>query len=115
VPVGAYSVEALDALGLRRALGNVVSREPDVKDVVGKVALGEADAGIVYVTDARAAETRLSTVPIPAAAQPEVRYEIAVVRGGDDVAGARRFVARATGPEGRAALAAAGFLPAPPS
>ncbi len=115
VPVGAYSIEALDALGLRRALANVVSREPDVKDVVGKVALGEADAGIVYVTDARAAETRLATVPIPAAAQPEVRYEIAVVRGGGDVTGARRFVAGATGPEGRAALAAAGFLPAPPS
>jgi molybdate transport system substrate-binding protein len=115
VPVGAYAVEALAALGLRRALGNVVSREPDVKDVVGKVALGEADAGIVYATDARAAETRLSTVPVPSRAQPRVRLEIAVVRGGHDRPGARRFVARATGPEGRAALAAAGFLPAAPS
>lgn len=115
VPVGAYTVEALDALGLRGALANVVSREPDVKDVVGKVALGEADAGVVYATDARAAEERLRTIPVPDGAQPEVRYEIAVVRASDDPAGAREFVARATGPEGRAALTAAGFLPTPPS
>ena len=50
-----------------------------MKGVVGKVALGEADAGFVYVTDARAAAAKLKSIPIPTLAQPKVRYEIAVV------------------------------------
>src|SRR5207247_2812704 len=54
VPVGAYTLTVLDNLGIEDAvLKNVVSRENDVKGVVGKVVLGEADAGFVYVTDVR--------------------------------------------------------------
>jgi molybdate transport system substrate-binding protein len=109
VPVGGYAREALRALGLGAALGNVVSEEPDVKDVVGKVALGQADAGVVYTTDARAAGDRVRVVPVPARAQPDIRYEIAVVASAPHPEAARAFVARATGPEGRAALARAGF------
>jgi molybdate transport system substrate-binding protein len=94
-------------------LSHVVSEEPDVKGVVGKVVLGQADAGFVYVTDARAAGDQVVRVPIPARAQPDVRYEIAVVRASAHPAAARGFVARATGPAGRRVLVAAGFL-APP-
>jgi molybdate transport system substrate-binding protein len=108
VPVGGYAREALRTLGLGAALGNVVSEEPDVKDVVGKVALGQADAGVVYTTDARAAGDRVRVVTVPARAQPDIRYEIAVVAAAPHPAAARAFVARATGPEGRAALARAG-------
>ena len=109
VPVGGYAREALRTLALGAALRNVVSEEPDVKDVVGKVALGEADAGVVYTTDARAAGDRVRVVPVPARAQPDIRYEIAVVASAPHPEAARAFVALATGPEGRAALARAGF------
>jgi molybdate transport system substrate-binding protein len=109
VPAGGYAREALRSLGLGAALRNVVSEEPDVKDVVGKVALGQADAGIVYTTDARAAGSRVRVVPVPARAQPDIRYEIAVAASAPHPESARAFVARATGPEGRAALARAGF------
>ena len=52
VPIGVYTREVLERLGLLAAsLRKVVSQEPDVKGVVGKVALGEADAGFVYATD----------------------------------------------------------------
>ena len=115
VPVGAYTRTVLRRLGLSSALANVVSEEQDVKDVVGKVALGQADAGVAYVTDARAARSRLATISIPAFAQPKVRYEIAVVASRSNRAAARAFVARATGEAGREVLAGHGFrLPAPP-
>jgi molybdate transport system substrate-binding protein len=109
VPAGGYAREALRTLGLESALRNVVSEEPDVKDVVGKVALGQADAGVVYATDARAAGDRVREIAVPARAQPDIRYEIAVVASAPHPDAARAFVARATGPEGRRALAAAGF------
>ena len=115
VPVGAYTRTVFRNLGITPALRNVVSQESDVKGVVGKVALGEADAGVVYVTDARAAASQLTQVAIPVFAQPKVRYEIAVVRASADRAAARAFVAKVTGRAGRRAMAAAGFrFPAPP-
>jgi molybdate transport system substrate-binding protein len=113
VPVGAYTRTVLSRLGLSGVLTRVVSEEPDVKGVVGKVVLGQADAGFVYTTDARAAGDRVVHVPIPARAQPDVLYEIAVVRASAHPAAARAVVARATGPAGRRILVAAGFL-APP-
>jgi molybdate transport system substrate-binding protein len=115
VPAGGYAREALRTLGLGAALRNVVSEEPDVKDVVGKVALGQADAGVVYATDARAAGDRVREIAVPARAQPDIRYEIAVVASAPHPDAARAFVARATGPEGRRALADAGFAAGPPA
>jgi molybdate transport system substrate-binding protein len=109
VPVGSYTRAALRNLGLSSALRNVVSQESDVKGVVGKVALGQADAGFAYVTDARAAASKLRSVAIPAFAQPKVRYEIAVVTASSSTAAARAFVAEATSARGRRILAEAGF------
>lgn len=115
VPVGSYTRTVLSNLGLSTALKNVVSQESDVKGVVGKVALGEADAGFVYVTDRLAAAKQLKQIAIPTFAQPKVRYEIAVVASSSHKAAARAFVAKATGPSGRKILAAAGFtFPVPP-
>lgn len=109
VPIGAYTRQILSELGISAdVLANVVSEETDVKGIVGKVALGEADAGIVYATDARTVAARVKVVPLPAWAQPPIRYEIAVVKGGREAA-ARAFVARVTGKVGRTALARAGF------
>jgi molybdate transport system substrate-binding protein len=116
VPVGSYTRTVLRNLGISAAIRNVVSNEQDVKDVVGKVVLGQADAGFVYVTDARAAGSQVRRISIPVFAQPKVRYEIAVVAASPDRAAARAFVARATGPAGRRVLARHGFrFPASPT
>jgi len=114
VPIGAYTRQILDALGITAdVLKNVVSEETDVKGIVAKVALGEADVGFVYATDARPVAARVKTVPLPAWAQPPIRYEIAVVKGGREAA-ARAFVTRVIGKVGRTALRKAGFgLPKP--
>ena len=112
VPVGDYAREALAAAGLGAALENVVSLEQDVKGVLGKVALGEADAGIVYTTDVGAAAGDVRELAIPDDVQPEVRYYAAVVTSGD-TARAAAFVERLAGDEGGRALRAAGFLPVP--
>ena len=108
VPVGDYAREALATLHLQAVLDNVVSEEDDVKGVVSKVSLGEADAGVVYATDAKAVADKVRVLDVPASAQPRIEYAATVVRDGD---GAREFVDELLGPEGRAALSDAGFGP----
>jgi molybdate transport system substrate-binding protein len=109
VPVGAYTRTVLSNLGMTSALANVVSEEPDVRGVLAKVALGEADAGFVYVTDAKTAARQVTQLKIPAWAQPLVRYELAIVKSTHHLADARRFVRRVLSKAGRAKLRAAGF------
>jgi len=94
-------------------LDKVASRESDVKAVTGKVALGQADAGFVYVTDARPVSDEVSVIRIPAWAQPRVRYEIAVVSKSPNKAAARAWVKMILSAKGQAALRKAGFLPLP--
>ena len=114
VPVGVYTLTVLRKLGLSASvLPRVVSREPDVRAVTGKVALGQADAGFVYVTDARAVSDQVTVVRIPAWAQPRVRYEIAVVARSTNKAAARAWITRLLGARGQNALKARGFLPIP--
>lgn len=102
VPAGRYARQALDRAGV---VVRPVSLELDVKAVARTVAAGEADAGIVYVTDVPAA----ARVDIPDAANVVAAYPVAVVRATGDRAGARAFVDRLLGPAGRSALAAQGF------
>ena len=109
VPIGLYTREVLKRLGLLRVLRKTVSLESDVKGVVGKVALGEADAGFVYATDAKAVVSRVTVVSLPKRSQPTVRYEVAVVEDGDQQAAAQSFVADLLEARGRRTLAAAGF------
>ena len=109
VPVGAYTRTVLRKLGLSSVLAKVVSQESDVKSVVGKVALGQADAGFVYVTDVKPVAGDVASIRIPAWAQPRVRYEIAVVRSSSQKAAARTWIARVRGRTGQAALVRAGF------
>jgi molybdate transport system substrate-binding protein len=109
VPIGDYTRKVLAKLGLREALQNVVSQEPDVKGIVAKVALGEADAGFCYVTDARAAARKVRAITVPARGQPVVRYEVAVIEATHHPAAARAFVARLLGPDGRRVLRRYGF------
>lgn len=78
-------------------------------DVLTKVTSGQADAGLVYVTDASGAGAKVSTVAVPEAAAAVNTYPIAVVADSKQAANARKFSDLVTGPTGRAALAAAGF------
>lgn len=115
VPVGGYTLTVLRKLGLSSVLSKVVSRESDVKAVTGKVALGQADAGFVYVTDARPVSDQVTVVRIPAWAQPRVRYEIAVVARSTNKTAARAWINAILSPRGQKALRNAGFLPVPKS
>lgn len=108
VPVGDYARRALRGTD---ALAQVVSEEADVKGVLGKVRLGEADAGIVYATDVKAAGDAVRAVEIPQSRQPEIAYYAALVSPPSDRG--RAYVDRLLGESGRAVLALAGFLPPP--
>ena len=113
VPVGAYTRTVLRKMGLSSVLSKVVSQETDVRAVTSKVALGQADAGFVYVTDARAVADRVKVVRIPAWAQPRVRYEIAVVSKSTRKAAAQAWIKTLLSARGQAALKEYGFLPLP--
>ncbi len=113
VPVGDYTREVLTELGLDAALDNVVSNEDDVKAVVTKVALGEADAGFVYATDAAVAGEDVSVINLPEGSQPPIEYQIAVVADSDQQEAAQAFVDEVMSAEGQQQLEAAGFLPPP--
>ncbi|HEU5347921.1 MAG TPA: molybdate ABC transporter substrate-binding protein, partial [Ktedonobacterales bacterium] len=97
VPVGQYTLDFLDKASAdptfgpsykTRALKNVVSYETDVKAVLAKVALGEADAGIVYTTDAATASGRVGTVAIPDALNSIALYPAGVVKTAKQAAAA---------------------------
>jgi molybdate transport system substrate-binding protein len=110
VPIGAYTRKVLRNLGMTSVLSKVVSEEQDVKSIVGKVALGEADAGFVYRTDVQPVKDRVRAIAIPAWAQPKVRYEIAVVSSSRNKAAARAWVRMIlTNARARRALKRAGF------
>ncbi len=110
VPVGAYTRQILDSLGITQAvMSNVVDQEPDVKAIVAKIALGEGDAGFVYKTDTKPAGKRVKALLIPAWAQPPIRYEIGIVRKTSHLAAAQAFVKRVTSLRGRRLLVQAGF------
>jgi molybdate transport system substrate-binding protein len=111
VPVGDYTRTVLKNMNLSSVLNNVVSNETDVREVLAKVALGEADAGFVYTTDAKTVKGKVATIGIRWTAQPKVTYAIAVVKASTHKAAARAWVKRLLGKAAQAKLRAAGFLP----
>ena len=90
-----------------------VSEENSVTDVLGKVTSGQADAGLVYVTDAKNAGDKVTEVTFPEAAAVVNVYPIATLTAATQPELATKFVDLVTGPEGQQVLAAAGFKPAP--
>jgi molybdate transport system substrate-binding protein len=88
-----------------------VSEEVDVRAVLGKVMQGEADAGLVYRTDAKAAGDAVRTLPVPGARQQPNTYWVAVTPAAGDRALARAWVSLVLGDQGRAVLSEAGFGP----
>jgi molybdate transport system substrate-binding protein len=101
VPCGRYAGEAFGRAGLAVP---AASQELDVKAVVTKVALGEADAGIVYVTDVRAAGSKVEGVAIPKTSSVVAHYPITVLKSAQNVA-------LVLSPEGQQVLATFGFQP----
>jgi molybdate transport system substrate-binding protein len=112
VPVGSYTLQILKNMNLSAAvLKNVVSQETDVREVLAKVALGEADAGFVYSTDAKTVPNKVTVIKVPSWAQPKVQYGICVVTHGGDKPDARAFIKRVLSAAGQRKLHAFGFLP----
>lgn len=109
VPIGLYTREVLKRLGLLRVLRKTVSLESDVKGIVGKVALGEADAGFVYATDVRPVAGKVRAITFPRRAQPTVVYEAAIAARPRDLEAAQAFLIALLGSDGRRELRAAGF------
>jgi len=111
VPCGAAAAEVEQATGVDIA---PVSEEGSVTDVLGKVTSGEADAGLVYVTDVTGAGDQVTGVTFPESAQAVNTYPVTALSGAADPELAASFVTFVTSAQGEAVLAAAGFG-APPA
>jgi molybdate transport system substrate-binding protein len=122
VPIGTYTAQMLDKASAdpsygsdfkTRVIANTVSQEDNVRQVVSKVQLGEADAAIVYSTDATPkVRDQLEIIQVPDPLQALARYPIAVAKGNNS-AGGEAFVAYVLGSEGQATLAKWGFMHIP--
>lgn len=117
VPVGKYALQALDLMDARfgngykdKVLANVVSKEDNVKQVVSKVQLGEADAGIVYVSDA-VATPELKTIEIPSDLNVVAKYPIAPLAKSEQSDLAKAFIDYVLSSQGQAILQKWGFAP----
>jgi molybdate transport system substrate-binding protein len=118
IAIGRDAVEIFESAGRRRNLGlrfrleaSVAFREPDARQVLNRLALGEADAGIVHRSDALPARGRLTIFRIPADLNVRTDYPIATVAASVHPDLARAFVALVLSPEGQRLLSDAGFLP----
>ena len=122
VPAGNYSrklLELAETTGgmesgfAERVLANLVSEEPSVRSVAQKVALGEADAGLVYLTDARSEgiSSRVTVIPIPDQWNLSAKYPVAVLKDTEQLALARQFVEFLLSELAQAVLGQHGFGP----
>jgi molybdate transport system substrate-binding protein len=108
VPCGAAADKIEKATGVTL---KPVSEEADVKSTLGKVTSGDADAGLVYVTDVAAAKDKVQGVSFPEASQAATNYPIAVLESSGHAELAQQFEDLVTGEEGKKELQAAGFGP----
>ena len=106
VPCGSIAASVLERAGVTV---RPVTLETDVKSVLAKVSLGEVDAGLVYVTDVRAAGDAVTGIPIPSAKNTSTQYPIAALTDAPNPVTASAFVAYVLSDAGRSALSAAGF------
>jgi molybdate transport system substrate-binding protein len=119
VPITKYAAQLVDNLAKEagypadfaaKYTANIASKEEDVKSVVAKIEIGEGDAGIVYVTDAKAS-TKVTTVDVPPSANVPATYAGVVVKASKNAAAAKAFLDWFAGPDGQAILSSFGFLP----
>ena len=88
---------------------NIASKEDNVKAIVAKIELGEGDAGIVYVTDAKAS-IKVTTVDVPETANVSATYAGVVVKASKNAVAAQAFLTWFAGPDGQAILSSFGFV-----
>jgi molybdate transport system substrate-binding protein len=121
VPITKYAVQAVRLLAKLPGYpagfaagyaANVVSREDNVKAVIAKIELGEGDAGIVYVTDARAS-TKVKSIDIPPEGNVPATYAGVVIKASKNLAAAHAFLDWMTGSEAQLILTQLGFIPPP--
>ena len=110
VPCGKYAAQALQAAGVT-INETKITRGADVKATLASVTTGDADAAIVYVTDARGAGAAVQMVAIPDAQNVVATYPAAALTGSNAPKVGRAFVAFLTSPPAQAVLASFGFLP----
>jgi len=119
VPITAYAKTLIGNLASQpgaptdfatKYAANVISQEEDVKSVLTKVELSEADGAIVYVTDAESSD-KVDTIPLPDAAQVSSLYSGVVTKASSFAAAAHAFLTWLAGPDGQKALASFGFTP----
>jgi molybdate transport system substrate-binding protein len=125
VPIGVYTQNMFDKMSQISAFGedfkdranaNIVSREPNVRQVVAKVQLGEADAAVCYLTDVTPqAAPDLLTIPIPDDLNTLASYPIALVVGGAQAELGQKFIDLITSPDGQSMLQKWNFTPIGPT
>jgi molybdate transport system substrate-binding protein len=120
VPIGAYTAQILKKVAAKYGAAltaqieaKVVSRELNVRQVLAKIVLGEADAGVVYRSDAIAAKGKVVVVEIPPEINVTAAYPIATLKGAPNPALAQAFIDLVRSPTGAAVLREAGFVPCP--
>jgi molybdate transport system substrate-binding protein len=120
VPIGAYTLQILQRAAAKlgadfpkRVEAKVASRELNVRQVLAKVTLGEADAGVVYRSDAFTARDKVAVVEIPADINVIAEYPIAILKGAPNPELARRWIDLVKSPAGVAVLEDAGFAACP--
>ncbi len=109
VPCGTYATTVFAKAGIKVT---PVSQEQDVKTVLTKVALGEADAGIVYVTDVKSAGGSVAGVEIPDSLNIIADYPIVELKSAPNPTAAKAFIAMVLGAQGQRVLKSYGFIPA---
>src|SRR5262245_45754094 len=116
VPIGAYTLQILQKAAAKygadfpgRVQAKVASRELNVRQVLAKVVLGEADAGVVYRSDAIVAGAKVAVISIPPELNVSAEYPIAALKAAPHPELARRFIDLVKSPAGTAALREAGF------
>ena len=119
VPITKYAKQLVDNLAKESDYptdfaaayaANVASKEEDVKSVVAKIELGEGDAAIVYVTDAKASN-KVTPIAVPESANVPATYDGVVIKASKDAAAAKAFLDWFAGPDGQAILSELGFQP----
>src|SRR5664280_1972687 len=119
VPIARYAAQLVANLArqpgysadfVAKYTANIASKEDSVAAVVSKIELGEGDAGVVYVTDAKTS-TKVTAIAVPNGANVSATYSGVVVKASANVAAAQAFLTWFAGPDGQAILASFGFLP----
>ena len=113
VPLGSYTEQVLQNLGIDESNLNIVSKEQDAESVLAKLTSGEADAGFVYVTDALSQKAKLHEITFPASANATATYPIGIVSYSKNTKAAQQWIDLVNSPQGQAVLKQFGFGAAP--